>query len=122
MDTFDEIPLEDHRFFATRLAYLETHQPKTLLDLLENGSLTAHLRETTSRAMKALGESMLNNQIPADQAEEIVMSQIVTEPREAAERLSNPQSRRKLHRLIREYRKGIQNLPRTYQSHLETIE
>ena len=55
MDSFDEIPLEDHHFFAARLAYLETHQPKTLLDLLENDSLTSHLRERTSRAMKWLG-------------------------------------------------------------------
>lgn len=122
MDSFDEIPLEEHRFFAARLAYLETHQPEMFLNLLENGSLTSHLRETTSRAMNALGELVLNKQLPADQAEELVMSQIVTDPQQTIEPLCDPRSRRKLQTLLRKYRKAMPNLPRTYQSQVETTE
>lgn len=119
MDTFDEIPLEDHRFFRARLAHLESHQPKMLLDHLEKGTLTSHLRNRTSQAIKALGELVLNKQIPPDQAEELVMNQIVADPQEPVERLSDLASRRTLHLLLREYRKVMSMLPRTYQSQIE---
>ena len=122
MDSFDEIPLEDHHFFAARLAYLETHQPKTLLDHLENDSLTCHLREQTNRAMNALGELALRKQIPLDQAEELVMSQIVADAQAPVEPMNDPQARRKLQSLLQKYREAMPNLPRTYQSQLETTE
>jgi hypothetical protein len=50
MDTSDEIPLEDHRYFRARLDHLESRHPAALLSHLEQGTLTEHLREVTGRA------------------------------------------------------------------------
>ena len=44
MDTNDEIPLEDHRYFRARLDHLETQNPAALLNHLEDETLTHHLR------------------------------------------------------------------------------
>ena len=44
MDTIDEIPVEDHRYFLARLGHLEHRHPAGLLGLMEQRKLTEHLR------------------------------------------------------------------------------
>ncbi len=62
MDTTDEIPLEDHRYFRGRLDHLESRHPAILLHHLEDGTLTEHLRDVTGRAMHALGNLVIDHQ------------------------------------------------------------
>ena len=84
MDTSDEIPLEDHRYFRARLDHLEMLHPMALLAFLEAGTLTLHLREVTGRGMQAKAELTFNQNVPEDQADELVMSQVVADPRNRA--------------------------------------
>jgi len=121
MDKSDEIPLEDHRYFCARLDHLETQHPAALLNHLEMGTLTQHLREVTGRAMHAKANLVFNENIPEDQADEMVMAQIVADPEEQS-RLENPASRMKLRTLLHRYKATIPNLSRTYQSESETTE
>lgn len=121
MDTSDEIPLEDHRYFSARLDHLEQLNPMELLRHLEDGTLTQHLREVTGRAMQAKANLVFNHQMPADQADELVMNQIVADPREQS-RLDQPASGTKLQTLLNQYKAALPHLPRTYQSESETTE
>lgn len=121
MDTTDEIPPEDHRYFQARLDHIESHHPVMLLNHLENGTLTAHLREVTSRAMQAIGDLMFNKNLPQDQANELVMNQIVADPREKSQPL-DPKRRANLRKLLDQYRAELPSLTRTYLSQSETIE
>jgi hypothetical protein len=121
MDTSDEIPLEDHRYFSARLDHLEDRNPAALLNHLEKGTLTEHLREWVLRAMQAKADLVINKNMPVDQADELVMSHIVADPREQS-RLDNPASRMKLRILLEQYMAALPDLPRTYQSQSETIE
>ncbi len=82
MDTSDEIPLEDHRYFQARLNHLETRHPAVLLNHLETGTLTEHLRELVLRALQTKADLVINKNIPEDQADELVMIQIVADPEE----------------------------------------
>jgi len=70
MDTSDEIPLEDHRYFSARLDHLEQQNPASLLNHLANGTLTQHLREVAMRGMQAKAELVFNQKMPTDQADE----------------------------------------------------
>jgi len=99
MDTSDEIPLEDHRYFRARLDHLESRHPAALLSHLEQGTLTEHLRDVTGRAMHAKAELVFNQNLPEDQADELVMSQVVAEELESS-RLEDPASRLKLRLLL----------------------
>src|SRR5437762_99734 len=119
MDTNDEIPLEDHRYFLARLEHLEHRHPAGLLSLMEQRKLTEHLRDVTKRAMRALGELVIDKNLPLDRAEEIVMNQIVADPLERS-RLNDPASRRKLRHLLNRYKDAIPNFNRTYLSQNET--
>ena len=121
MDTKDEIPLEDHRFFLARLNHLEQQNPAALLHHLENGTLTMHLREVIARAMQAKADLVINQKLPVDQADEIVMNQIVADPEELSQ-LYIPTSRTKLRTLLERYRKTLSYLPRTYLSENEITE
>jgi hypothetical protein len=121
MDTRDEIPLEDHRYFRARLNHLETQHPAALLSHLERGTLTAHLREMTGRGMRARAELVFNQKMPADQADELVMNQLIADPQEQS-RLNDPASRMKLRLLLERYKAALPGLPRTYQSQSETTE
>jgi hypothetical protein len=56
-----------------------------------------------------------------DQADEMVMNQVVADPEEQS-RLDSPASRRKLRMLLDQYKAALPDLPRTYQSQSETIE
>jgi hypothetical protein len=94
MDTSDEIPLEDHRYFGARLDHLESRHPAALLSHLERGTLTEHLRDVTGRAMQAKAELVFNQKLPEDQADELVMKQVVADPQEMS-RLRDPASRMK---------------------------
>lgn len=120
-DTRDEIPLEGHRYFRARLDHLETRNPAALLNHLEKGTLTDHLREVTLRAMHAKGNLVINHNLPEDQADEMVMNQFVADPEEQS-RLDIPASRRELRMLLDRYKATLPDLPRTYQSQSETIE
>lgn len=80
MDTSDEIPLEDHRYFRARLAHLKTRNPAALLNRLEMGTLTQHLREVTGRAIQAKANLVMNHEMPEDQADEMVMNQLLADP------------------------------------------
>jgi hypothetical protein len=121
MDTSDEIPLEHHRFFEARLDHLENCNPALLLSLLEEGTLTKHLRAVTARAMQTLGELVIHQNMPVDAANEMVMNQVVADPDERS-RLTEASSHEKLQSLLERYRKVMPDLPRTYQSESETIE
>jgi hypothetical protein len=121
MDTTDEIPLEDHRYFSARLDHLESQQPVVLLNHLEQGTLTQHLRDVTMRAMQAKANLVFNQNIPEDQADELVMNQVVADPKEHGQ-LNDPSDRLKLRLLLNPYRSEMPDLPRTYQSVNEIIE
>lgn len=121
METRDEIPLEDHRYFRARLDHLESLHPAALLTHLESGTLTEHLREVTGRAMQAKANLMFNQAMPEDQADELVMNQIVADPHEQS-RLDDPPSQTKLRRLLNLYKAAMPRLPRTYQSESEATE
>jgi hypothetical protein len=121
MDTTDEIPLEDHRFFTVRLNHLESRHPAALLHLMGNGKLTDHLRQTTSRALQTLGDLVMNKNLPIDQAEEVVLNQIVADPREQSS-LDDPKRRRMLKAFLDRYRAALPKFPRTYLSQSETTE
>jgi hypothetical protein len=120
-DTNDEIPLEDHRYFRARLDHLETQNPAALLNHLEKGTLTEHLREVAGRGMQTKANLVINHKVPEDQADELVMSQVVADPEEQS-RLDNPISRMKLRTLLYRYEATLPDLPRTYQSGSETTE
>ena len=117
----DEIPLEDHRYFQARLNHLETRHPVVLLILLENGTVTEHLRVVAKYGMRAKARLVFYKKIPDDQADELVMNQVVADPQEQS-RLDDPASQRKLQMLLDRYKAVIPNLPRTYQSQSETTE
>lgn len=121
MDTSDEIPLEEHRYYLARLDHLESRNPATLLNLLESGTLTEHLRIVTGWAMQAKAKLVFNQNMPEDQADEMVMSQVVADPAEQS-RLTNRTSRMKLRTLLDQYKAALPHLPRTYQSQSETTE
>jgi hypothetical protein len=121
MDTSDEIPLEDHRYFAARLDHLEQQNPAALLHHLADGTLTMHLRELTARAMQAKAILVFNQKFPLDQADELIMNQMVADPQEQSQ-LYIPASRVKLRKLLERYRRALPDLPRTYPSESETIE
>ncbi|HVV71919.1 MAG TPA: hypothetical protein VHI52_10530 [Verrucomicrobiae bacterium] len=121
METTDEIALEDHRFFQARISHLERRHPVALLTFLEEKKLTAHLREVTVRAMRALGELTTHGAMRIDQAEELVMWQIVADPMEKS-KLPGPMSRRKMRALLTRYQEQLPTLPRTYLSQNETTE
>jgi hypothetical protein len=121
MDTSDEIPLEEHRYYLARLDHLESRNPATLLNLLESGTLTEHLRIVTGWAMQAKAKLVFNQNMPEDRADEMVMSQVVADPAEQS-RLTNRTSRMKLRTLLDQYKAALPHLPRTYQSQSETTE
>jgi hypothetical protein len=121
MDTTDEIPLEDHRYFLARLDHLESRHPAALLSHLELGTLTEHLRGVTGRAMQANAKLVFNQNLREDQADEIVRNQLVADPQERSE-LNHPMDRLKLRLLLDPYKEALHNLPRTYLSESETIE
>ena len=121
MDTSDEIPLEEHRFFWARLEHLEMRHPAALLELMEQRRLTRHLREVTRRAMQSLGHLVIDRNLSLDQAEELVMNQIVADPLERS-KLHDPSCRKKLRLLLNRYKDAIPNFPRTYLSQSETTE
>lgn len=121
MDMRDEVPLEDHRFFWARLEHLERRHPVALLTYMEKRKLTQHLRETTTRAMQALSELVINRHMPLDRAEELVMHQIVADPMERS-RLPDSCSRKKMRYLLTRYKAAIPNFTRTYLSQNETTE
>ncbi|HET6249667.1 MAG TPA: hypothetical protein VFE47_18405 [Tepidisphaeraceae bacterium] len=73
MTANDEIPLEDHRYFHARLEHLQSQNPAALLIHLKCRTLTGHLREVTARAMQARAELVMNQNLPVDQADEMVM-------------------------------------------------
>jgi hypothetical protein len=119
METSDEIPLEEHRYFRARLEHLERQHPAALLNHLEQGTLTEHLRNVTGRGMQAKAKLVVNHKMPEDQADEMVMSQVVADPAEKSY-LDNPASRIKLRTLLERYKATLPDLPRTYQSQSET--
>jgi hypothetical protein len=121
MDTSDEISLEDHRYFAARLEHLEQQNPATLLHHLENGTLTLHLRELTARAMQSKAKLIMNHKLPEDQADELILNQMVADPHEQSQ-LYIASSRMKLRTLLERYRKTLSYLPRTYLSENEITE
>jgi hypothetical protein len=120
-DTCDEIPLEDHRFFRARLDHLEARNPAGLLNHLEAGTLTKHLREITGRGIQAIANLVINQSVPEDQADELVMNQVVADPEEQS-RLDDPTSRMKLRTLLDQYEAALPDLPRSYLSQSETTE
>lgn len=120
MDTTDEIPLEDHRYFRARLDHLVNRQPATLLCYLERGMLTVHLRDVTGRAIQAMGNLVINHHLSADQADEMVMQQIVADPQEPLNLLSDQASRTHFRALLLVYKTALPALPRTYLSQNET--
>ncbi|HET7057995.1 MAG TPA: hypothetical protein VFI05_04640 [Nitrospiraceae bacterium] len=120
MDTRDEVPLEDHRYFWARLEHLEHRHPAGLLSLMEQRKLTEHLRGVTRRAMLALAALVYQN-LSFEQADEMVMNQIVADPLERS-RLNDSFSRRKLRHLLNRYKDAIPKFTRTYLSENETTE
>lgn len=121
VDTSDEIPLEEHRYFRARLHHLEAQHPVALLHHLETGTLTEHLRQVAGRAMQAKAKLVMNHKMPEDRADDLVMSQVVGDPKEQS-RLDYPDSRMKLKGLLDRYKAALPDLPRTYQSQSETTE
>ena len=121
MDTNDEIPLEEHQYFSARLDHLETQHPAALLHHLENGTLTTHLRELTARAMQAKAILVIHQNLPVDQADELIMNQMVADPQEQSQ-LYIPTSRAKLRTLLERYRRALPDLPKTYPSKSEITE
>lgn len=121
MDTSDEIPLEDHRYFRARLDHLETQHPAALLNYLEQRTLTKHLREITGRGMQAKAELVFHQNLSEDQADELVMDQVIADPQEQSH-LNDPVSRTKLRLLLDRYKASLPDLPRTYLSQSETTE
>ena len=121
MDTTDEIPLEDHRYFRASFDHLVSRHPAALLSHLEQGTLTEHLRDVTGRAMKAKANLVINENLPEDQADEMVMDQVVANPQELS-RLEDAASRTKLRSLLEPYKAAMPYLRRTYQSESETSE
>jgi hypothetical protein len=121
MDTRDEIPLEDHRYFLARLTHLEHRHPAGLLSLMEQQKLTEHLRSVTRIAILALTELVINGKMSIEQAEDLVMNQIVADPMERS-RLNDPASRRKLRHLLNRYKDAIPKFTRTYLSQSENTE
>ena len=121
MGTSDEIPLEDHRYFYARLDHLESRNPATLLNLLERGMLTEHLRVVTAWAMQAKANLVINQNLPVNEADELVMSQVVADPQEQSQ-LDNAVSRMRLRMLLGQYKAALSILPRTYLSQNETTE
>jgi hypothetical protein len=121
MDTTDEIPLEDHRYFWARLDHLERQHPVALLHHLENLTLTMHLREWTTLAMKTKARLVIEGKLTVSLADEWVMNQIVADPWECSQ-LYIPASRMRLRKLLELYRNTLPNLPRTYQSENEITE
>jgi hypothetical protein len=122
MDTNDEIPLEDHRYFRARLDHLESRHPAVLLSHLERGALTEHLRDVTGRAMQAKGNLVINENMPEDQADEMVMHKVVADPEEPLSLLQDQARQNKLRSLMAAYRLAMPHLPRTYQSQSEITE
>jgi uncharacterized protein YicC (UPF0701 family) len=104
-----------------RLDHLETQIPAALLNHLERGTLTEHLREVTGRAMHTKADLVINKDLPVDQADEMVMNQLVADPLERS-RLDDPTSRTKLRTLLDRYKTALPELRRTYQSESETTE
>jgi hypothetical protein len=119
MDTSDEIPLEDHRYFRARLDHLECQHPMALLTHLQQGTLTKHLRDVTGRGMQAKANLVINQNMPVDQAEELVMKQLIADSQEQS-RVDDPASRTILRWLLGRYRAAMPGFPRTYQSESET--
>ena len=119
MDRSDEIPLEDHRYFRARLDHLENQHPAALLFHLETETLTEHLRDVTGRGMQAKAKLSLYENMAEDQADELVMNQLVADPEEQS-RLDDSASRMKLRSLLDRYKASMSGLPRTYQSESET--
>ena len=60
-----------------------------LLALLENGELSAHLRQTVMRAMRIRGRLVIEEKMADDAANELVMSQIVADISEPLSLLKN---------------------------------
>ena len=121
MDTRDEIPVEDHRYFQARLDHLERQHQAALLNHLERGTLTEHLREVAGQGMQARAKLVFDRNIPEDQADELVMNTVVADPMERS-RLRDKVKRAKLRILLNCYKATLPNLPRTYQSQNETTE
>jgi hypothetical protein len=121
MDTNDEIPLEEHRYFWARLYHLEHRHPTALLLLMDQRKLTEHLRAVTRRAMRQFGELVVARDLPPDLADELVMNQIVADPTERSQ-LHDSFSRRKLRHLLNRYKDAIPKFTRTYLSQSETTE
>lgn len=121
MDTIDEIPLEEHRYFWARLEHLEHRNPAALLNLMEQRKLTEHLRSVTKRALRQFGELLLTKNLIPGEADELVMNQIIADPMERSQ-LHDSFSRRKLRHLLNRYKDAIPKFPRTYLSESETTE
>jgi len=121
MDTTDEIAVEGHPYFQARLNHLESLHPVALLQHLEQGTLTQHLREITLRGMQAKAKLVCEENLPEDQANELVMHQIVADPAEESW-LRDKRKRMKLRLLMDSYRMTLASLPRTYQSQSEITE
>ncbi len=107
MDTTDEIPLEDHRYFRARLEYLESRHPAVLLHHLQSGTLTEHLRDITGWAMQTKADLVISQKLPMDQADEIVTHQIVADPLAPLSLLSEPTSRHRLRGLLLVYKTAL---------------
>ena len=71
------------------------------------------------RAMQAKADLVFNQNLPVDQADEMVMNQVVADPQEQSQ-LYIPASRIKLRKLLERYQRTLPDLPRTYQSQSET--
>jgi len=112
MDGNEGVPLEEHRYFWARLEHLEHRHPAGLLSLMEQRKLTDHLREVTRRALGALAE-LVRQGMSFEQADEIVMSQILADPRDRS-RLNDSFKRRKLRHLLNRYKDAVPNFTRTY--------
>jgi len=119
MDTTDEIAVEDHPYFQARLNHLESQHPVALLRHLEQDTLTQHLREITLRGMQTKAKLVCEENLPEDQANELVMYQIVADPAEESW-LRDKRKRMKLRLLMDSYRMKLSTLPRSYQSQNET--
>jgi hypothetical protein len=122
MDTTDEIPLEDHRYFRARLDHLENRSPAMLLSYLDTGTLTQHLRDITEWAMQTRADLVIHQNLPADQADEMVMHQVVADSQEPLNLLSDQASRNRLRALLLVYKAALPAFPRTYLSQNETTE
>lgn len=121
METTDEIAIEDHPYFLARLNHLECLHPAALLNHLEVGTLTQHLRDVTAQAMEAKANLVFNQKAPEDQADEMVMNQIVADQKESS-RIDDPRSEATLQKLLNHYRQKLPSLPRTYLSENEITE